>query len=164
MYRVGDPRRGVEISSRDTHEIGVADVVFPRSLKGVTSATDHFSPLENGDFAGVSAVTVFGWFGIFHWGFSALIAHKKAALRISRRIMDDAPILDFSVITEEFPPTLNFAIIVVYGFAPAVRAGFRVVPFLVASPKCCPSSIRFRITPLVSFVAVQKYLWRDTCR
>ena len=63
MHRVGDPRRGVEISPRYREEIGVADVVFARSLKRMTSAANHFPPLGNGDFAGVSAVTIFGWFG-----------------------------------------------------------------------------------------------------
>ena len=63
IHRVGDPRRGVEISSRYRDEIGVADVVFARLLKGMTSATNHLSPLENGNFAGISAVTIFGRFG-----------------------------------------------------------------------------------------------------
>ena len=63
MYRVGDPRRGVEISPRYRDEVAVANVIFTRLLERMTSSADHFSPLENGDFTGVSAVTVFGWFG-----------------------------------------------------------------------------------------------------
>jgi hypothetical protein len=69
IHAIGDPRRGVEISPRYRDEIGVADVVFASPLEGMTSAANHFPPLENGDFAGVSAVAVFRWFWVFHWGF-----------------------------------------------------------------------------------------------
>jgi hypothetical protein len=83
-----------------------------------------------------------GGFGFFIGDLLAtLIAHEKAAVRISRRIMEDAPVLNFSPITEQFPPTLTFAIIVEYGFSPAVRAEFRVIHFLVVSLECCLSSI-----------------------
>jgi hypothetical protein len=93
---------------------------------------------------------------------ATLIAHEKAAVMISRRIMEDAPVLNFSPITEQFPPTLDFAIIVVYGFSPAFRAEFRVEHFLVVPPECCLSSICFLIFLLVSFVVADKFCWSGT--
>lgn len=69
MHRVSDAGRGVEISSRYRDEIGVSDVVSARPLESMASTANHFPPLENGDFAGVSAVTIFWWFGVFHRGF-----------------------------------------------------------------------------------------------